>query len=69
MYVTLWPNFPGTAVSVETTHDLLDLICLYSDKDPVQDGEPQVEDTVSHLTAEPQGPQTNYIMEKYKLDH
>ncbi|TKS72766.1 Pentatricopeptide repeat domain-containing protein 3, mitochondrial [Collichthys lucidus] len=34
----------GTAVSVETTHDLLDLICLYSDRDPVQDGQPQTED-------------------------
>ncbi|XP_042348871.1 pentatricopeptide repeat domain-containing protein 3, mitochondrial [Plectropomus leopardus] len=35
----------GTAVSMETTHDLLDLICLYCDKDPVQEGEPQTEDT------------------------
>ncbi|XP_073342712.1 small ribosomal subunit protein mS39 [Pagrus major] len=34
----------GTAVSVETTHDLLDLICFYGDKDPVQDGEPETED-------------------------
>ncbi|KAM9357148.1 small ribosomal subunit protein mS39 [Symphorus nematophorus] len=34
----------GTEVSMETTHDLLDLICLYCDKDPVDDGEPQRED-------------------------
>ncbi|XP_061582407.1 small ribosomal subunit protein mS39 [Cololabis saira] len=31
----------GTAVSMETTHDLLDLICLEGDRDPVQEGEPQ----------------------------
>ncbi|XP_054453669.1 pentatricopeptide repeat domain-containing protein 3, mitochondrial [Anoplopoma fimbria] len=35
----------GTAVSMETTHELLDLICLYCDRDPVQDGGPQAEDT------------------------
>uniref|UniRef100_A0AAX7VU32 Small ribosomal subunit protein mS39 n=1 Tax=Astatotilapia calliptera TaxID=8154 RepID=A0AAX7VU32_ASTCA len=34
----------GTTVSMETTHSLLDLICLYSDRDPVQDGEPQTDD-------------------------
>uniref|UniRef100_A0A671WR39 Small ribosomal subunit protein mS39 n=1 Tax=Sparus aurata TaxID=8175 RepID=A0A671WR39_SPAAU len=34
----------GTEVSLETTHDLLDLICLYGDRDPVQDGEPETED-------------------------
>ncbi|XP_028445783.1 small ribosomal subunit protein mS39 isoform X3 [Perca flavescens] len=34
----------GTAVSMETTHELLDLICLYCDRDPVQEGEPQPED-------------------------
>ncbi|XP_040030508.1 small ribosomal subunit protein mS39 [Gasterosteus aculeatus] len=34
----------GTAVSMETAHELLDLICLYCDKDPVQGG-PQAEDT------------------------
>uniref|UniRef100_A0A665T929 Small ribosomal subunit protein mS39 n=1 Tax=Echeneis naucrates TaxID=173247 RepID=A0A665T929_ECHNA len=28
----------GTAVSMETTHDLLDLICLCGDRDPEQDG-------------------------------
>uniref|UniRef100_A0A668UU78 Small ribosomal subunit protein mS39 n=1 Tax=Oreochromis aureus TaxID=47969 RepID=A0A668UU78_OREAU len=33
----------GTTVSMETTHSLLDLICLYSDRDPVQDGEPQTD--------------------------
>uniref|UniRef100_A0A3B3WRK0 Small ribosomal subunit protein mS39 n=1 Tax=Poecilia mexicana TaxID=48701 RepID=A0A3B3WRK0_9TELE len=34
----------GTAVSMETTHKLLDLICLYCDRDPVQEGTPQTED-------------------------
>uniref|UniRef100_A0A1A7YYH4 Small ribosomal subunit protein mS39 n=1 Tax=Iconisemion striatum TaxID=60296 RepID=A0A1A7YYH4_9TELE len=34
----------GTAVSMETTHDLLDLICLYCDRNPVQEGEPGVEE-------------------------
>ncbi|XP_023184313.1 pentatricopeptide repeat domain-containing protein 3, mitochondrial [Xiphophorus maculatus] len=34
----------GTAVSMETTHKLLDLICLYCDRDPVQEGAPQTED-------------------------
>ncbi|XP_074529782.1 small ribosomal subunit protein mS39 [Halichoeres trimaculatus] len=34
----------GTPVSVETTHDLLDLICFYSDRDPAEEVEPQVED-------------------------
>ncbi|KAM4732743.1 small ribosomal subunit protein mS39 [Anableps anableps] len=33
----------GTAVSMETTQELLDLICLYCDRDPVQEGAPQVE--------------------------
>ncbi|XP_077434029.1 small ribosomal subunit protein mS39 isoform X2 [Vanacampus margaritifer] len=28
----------GTSVSMETTHNLLDLICLFSDRDPVQEG-------------------------------
>ncbi|KAK2903791.1 small ribosomal subunit protein mS39 [Channa argus] len=35
----------GTAVSMETIHDLLDLISLYCDKNPVQDGGPQTEDS------------------------
>uniref|UniRef100_A0A3B3WQV9 Small ribosomal subunit protein mS39 n=1 Tax=Poecilia mexicana TaxID=48701 RepID=A0A3B3WQV9_9TELE len=34
----------STAVSMETTHKLLDLICLYCDRDPVQEGTPQTED-------------------------
>uniref|UniRef100_A0A3P9LGE0 Small ribosomal subunit protein mS39 n=1 Tax=Oryzias latipes TaxID=8090 RepID=A0A3P9LGE0_ORYLA len=34
----------GTAVSMETTHDLLDLICLYCDRNPVQEGGPQAEE-------------------------
>uniref|UniRef100_A0A3Q0SYC6 Small ribosomal subunit protein mS39 n=1 Tax=Amphilophus citrinellus TaxID=61819 RepID=A0A3Q0SYC6_AMPCI len=38
-------TFLGTAVSMETTHSLLDLICLYCDRDPVQEGGPQTEDT------------------------
>lgn len=37
----------GTAISMETTHDLLDLICFYGDRDPVHEGGPQMEDTVS----------------------
>ncbi|KAM4621416.1 small ribosomal subunit protein mS39 isoform 1-T2 [Polymixia lowei] len=35
----------GTAVSMETTHDLLDVISLYCDRDPVQEGGPETEDT------------------------
>ncbi|KAM4586071.1 small ribosomal subunit protein mS39 [Fundulus diaphanus] len=31
----------GTAVSMDTTHELLDLLCLYCDRDPVQEGAPQ----------------------------
>ncbi|XP_075336965.1 small ribosomal subunit protein mS39 [Odontesthes bonariensis] len=34
----------GTAVSIETTHDLLDLICFYCDRDPIEEGGPQEED-------------------------
>uniref|UniRef100_A0A3P8WXT6 Small ribosomal subunit protein mS39 n=1 Tax=Cynoglossus semilaevis TaxID=244447 RepID=A0A3P8WXT6_CYNSE len=34
----------GTNVSMETTHDLLDLICLYCDQEPGQEVEPQTED-------------------------
>uniref|UniRef100_A0A3Q3F8K6 Small ribosomal subunit protein mS39 n=2 Tax=Kryptolebias marmoratus TaxID=37003 RepID=A0A3Q3F8K6_KRYMA len=34
----------GTAVSMATAHDLLDLICLYCDRDPAQDGVLQEED-------------------------
>ncbi|CAN9514673.1 unnamed protein product [Ophioblennius macclurei] len=34
----------GTEVSMETVHSLLDLVCLYCDKDPVQEGEPQRDD-------------------------
>ncbi|XP_054890773.1 pentatricopeptide repeat domain-containing protein 3, mitochondrial [Poeciliopsis prolifica] len=33
----------GTAVSMETTHKLLDLICLYCDKEPVQEWGPKTE--------------------------
>nr|XP_020451103.1 pentatricopeptide repeat domain-containing protein 3, mitochondrial [Monopterus albus] len=33
----------GTAVSMETTHDLLDLICFYCDRDPAQEEMPQTE--------------------------
>ncbi|MBN3305596.1 PTCD3 protein, partial [Amia calva] len=31
----------GTAVSLETTNSLLDLICLYGDKDPVREDDPE----------------------------
>ncbi|XP_038157381.1 pentatricopeptide repeat domain-containing protein 3, mitochondrial [Cyprinodon tularosa] len=34
----------GTPVSMETTHELLDLICVYCDRDPVQEGAPILED-------------------------
>nr|XP_057919816.1 small ribosomal subunit protein mS39 isoform X3 [Doryrhamphus excisus] len=37
----------GTSVSMETTHDLLDLICLFCDRDPVQEEGPKMEDTES----------------------
>ncbi|XP_040903378.1 pentatricopeptide repeat domain-containing protein 3, mitochondrial isoform X2 [Toxotes jaculatrix] len=37
----------GTAVSMETTHDLLDLICLYCDREPVEDGDEETEDMES----------------------
>ncbi|XP_028271641.1 small ribosomal subunit protein mS39 [Parambassis ranga] len=37
----------GTVVSLDATHDLLDLVCFYSDGDPLQEGEPQTEDTES----------------------
>ena len=41
---------------METTHDLLDLICLYCGRDPVQEGgEPQQENTVSPPRSKPQG--------------
>ncbi|XP_061901290.1 small ribosomal subunit protein mS39 [Entelurus aequoreus] len=33
----------GTSVSMETTHDLLDLICLFCDKDPVEEEGTQTE--------------------------
>lgn len=33
----------GTAVSMETTHDLLDLIAVYCDRNPVEDGGPHTE--------------------------
>ncbi|XP_029021340.1 pentatricopeptide repeat domain-containing protein 3, mitochondrial [Betta splendens] len=35
----------GSAISMETTHDLLDLICLYCDRNPVEEGGPQTEET------------------------
>ncbi|XP_072296138.1 small ribosomal subunit protein mS39 [Eucyclogobius newberryi] len=33
----------GQTVSMETTHDLLDLICLYCDRDPVAEGTPDTD--------------------------
>jgi len=44
----------GTAVSMETTHDLLDLISFYCDRDPIQEGGPQEEDAVSFPSFTPQ---------------
>ncbi|KAM7388995.1 hypothetical protein PAMP_022995 [Pampus punctatissimus] len=35
----------GTAVSMETSHELLDLICFFCDSDPVEGGELQMEDS------------------------
>lgn len=35
----------GKTVSMETTHDLLDLICMYCDRDPVEEGGPEKEDS------------------------
>uniref|UniRef100_A0A8C5GL79 Small ribosomal subunit protein mS39 n=1 Tax=Gouania willdenowi TaxID=441366 RepID=A0A8C5GL79_GOUWI len=35
----------GTAVSMKTIHNLLDLICLYCDKEPFPEEEPQTEET------------------------
>lgn len=40
----------GAAVSMEVTHDLLDLISFCCDKEPEQDHEPETENTVSLLT-------------------
>uniref|UniRef100_A0A8C7UIB6 Small ribosomal subunit protein mS39 n=1 Tax=Oncorhynchus mykiss TaxID=8022 RepID=A0A8C7UIB6_ONCMY len=34
----------GTTVSPDASNDLLDLICLYGDRDPVQDDKPEAED-------------------------
>ncbi|KAG7223617.1 hypothetical protein INR49_028511, partial [Caranx melampygus] len=45
----------GTTISMETTHDLLDLICLYCDADPEQDDITEnVEEMVSHQRSKPQ---------------
>lgn len=44
-------HLAGTSVSMETTSDLLDLLCLYCDREPVQDGGPQQEDAVSSNAA------------------
>uniref|UniRef100_A0A6Q2XVU3 Small ribosomal subunit protein mS39 n=1 Tax=Esox lucius TaxID=8010 RepID=A0A6Q2XVU3_ESOLU len=38
----------GTTVSTDATNDLLDLICLYGDHDPLQDDKPEVEDVVRY---------------------
>lgn len=38
---------------METTHNLLDLICLFCDRDPVQEDGPQTEDMVSHCWFSP----------------
>lgn len=44
---------PGTVISMETSHDLLDLICFYCDRNPAQEWEPQTEDMVGHLRFNP----------------
>ncbi|XP_041653608.1 pentatricopeptide repeat domain-containing protein 3, mitochondrial [Cheilinus undulatus] len=33
----------GASVSIEATHDLLDLVCLYCDRDPAEEPEPEPE--------------------------
>uniref|UniRef100_A0A8K9X7J0 Small ribosomal subunit protein mS39 n=1 Tax=Oncorhynchus mykiss TaxID=8022 RepID=A0A8K9X7J0_ONCMY len=38
----------GTTVSPDASNDLLDLICLYGDRDPVQDDKPEAEDVVGY---------------------
>uniref|UniRef100_A0A3P9N285 Small ribosomal subunit protein mS39 n=1 Tax=Poecilia reticulata TaxID=8081 RepID=A0A3P9N285_POERE len=42
----------STAVSMETTHKLLDLICLYCDRDPVQEGENNNAERIFNLLPE-----------------
>ena len=40
--------YAGTTVSPDASNDLLDLICLYGDRDPVQDDKPEAEDVVGY---------------------
>uniref|UniRef100_A0AAY5LBS9 Small ribosomal subunit protein mS39 n=1 Tax=Esox lucius TaxID=8010 RepID=A0AAY5LBS9_ESOLU len=42
----------GTTVSTDATNDLLDLICLYGDHDPLQDDKPEVEDVEERKASE-----------------
>uniref|UniRef100_A0A8C5N6A3 Small ribosomal subunit protein mS39 n=1 Tax=Gouania willdenowi TaxID=441366 RepID=A0A8C5N6A3_GOUWI len=42
----------GTAVSMKTIHNLLDLICLYCDKEPFPEEEPQTEETQKRRTGQ-----------------
>ncbi|XP_076596000.1 small ribosomal subunit protein mS39 isoform X1 [Chaetodon auriga] len=45
----------GTSVSMETSHDLLDLICYYCDRDPVQDVGSEAEDTFQERSESEEG--------------
>ncbi|KAM9412894.1 small ribosomal subunit protein mS39 [Salvelinus alpinus] len=42
----------GTTVSTDASNDLLDLICLYGDRDPVQDDKPEAEDVAQEAQEE-----------------
>ncbi|XP_024284681.1 pentatricopeptide repeat domain-containing protein 3, mitochondrial [Oncorhynchus tshawytscha] len=42
----------GTTVSPDASNDLLDLICLYGDRDPVQDDKPEAEDVAQEVQEE-----------------
>ncbi|XP_077588759.1 small ribosomal subunit protein mS39 [Stigmatopora nigra] len=42
----------GLSVSMDTTHNLLDLICLYCDRDPVQEDAMQTEDAMEEPVGE-----------------
>lgn len=45
--------YAGTSVSLDVTNDLLDLICLYGDADPVQEtfvAEQRNEEMVGNVT-------------------
>ncbi|XP_068596628.1 small ribosomal subunit protein mS39 [Brachionichthys hirsutus] len=54
----------GTAVSMETTHDLLDLICLHCDRDPDREGEPELEDFVEESDKKVKKKKWNVLLSK-----